>query len=133
MILNLQDRVAYTTFINRLLPGRFKFSLTESKVTTLADVLKKKHKILSRRQRYAQVTSLNSKRIGRGWDNIETLSQISTQRKMRREVGVSTQAPAISLWKSREAQCSDDPNVLKLRPTSGTRTSIVNTMRAQNV
>ena len=38
---DLQDRVAYAAFLNGLLPGRFKFSLVESKVTNLADVLRR--------------------------------------------------------------------------------------------
>jgi len=41
LILNLQDRIAYTAFVNGLLPGRFKFFLFESKVTTSADVLRR--------------------------------------------------------------------------------------------
>jgi len=40
LIPDLQDGKAYT-FLNRLLPGKFKFSLAESKVTTLADALRK--------------------------------------------------------------------------------------------
>jgi len=40
LIPNLQDGVAYITFINGLLPGRFKFSFAESKVTTLVDTLR---------------------------------------------------------------------------------------------
>ena len=39
LIPNLQDGVAYTTFLNRLLPRRFKFSLAECKVVTLAKAL----------------------------------------------------------------------------------------------
>ena len=35
----LQDGVAYAAFLNGLLPGRFKFSLAESKVTTLIEAL----------------------------------------------------------------------------------------------
>ena len=38
LILNLQDGVAYTTFLNGLLLGKFKLFLIKSKVTTLADV-----------------------------------------------------------------------------------------------
>jgi len=34
---NLQDGVAYMAFLNGLLPGRFKFSLAESKVTTFTE------------------------------------------------------------------------------------------------
>ena len=41
LIPNLQDGVACAAFLNGLLPGRFKFSLLESKVTTLADVLRR--------------------------------------------------------------------------------------------
>jgi len=41
LIPDLQDGVAYMTFLNVLLPGRFKFSFTESKVTPLADALRK--------------------------------------------------------------------------------------------
>jgi len=37
LIPNLQDGVAYTAFLR----GRFKFFLVESKVTTLADVLRR--------------------------------------------------------------------------------------------
>jgi len=39
LILDLQDGVAYIAFLNGLLPGRFKFSLAESKVTTLVEAL----------------------------------------------------------------------------------------------
>jgi len=42
---------------------------------------------------------------------------------MKRGANVSTQALAISLWKSREVQCLDDPSPSKLRPTSKTRTN----------
>jgi len=41
LVPDLQDGVAYTTLINRLLPGKFKFSLVESKVTTIVDALRK--------------------------------------------------------------------------------------------
>jgi len=41
LILNLQDGVAYTTFLNAFLLGRFKFFLVEVKVTTLTDVLRR--------------------------------------------------------------------------------------------
>ena len=41
LILDLQDGVACTAFLNGLLPRRFKCSLVESKVTTLADVLRR--------------------------------------------------------------------------------------------
>jgi len=41
LIPDLQDGVAYTAFLNGLLPGKFKFSLAESKVTTLAEALRR--------------------------------------------------------------------------------------------
>jgi len=41
LIPNLQNGVAYTTFLNGLLSGIFKFFLVESKVTTLVDVLRR--------------------------------------------------------------------------------------------
>jgi len=37
----LQDGVAYVAFLNGLLPERFKFSLIESKVTTLPNALRR--------------------------------------------------------------------------------------------
>ena len=40
LILDLQDGVVYADFLYGLLLGRFKFSLAESKVTTLADALR---------------------------------------------------------------------------------------------
>jgi len=39
LIPDLQDGVAYAAFLNGLLPGRFKFTLAESKVTTLVEAL----------------------------------------------------------------------------------------------
>jgi len=39
LILDLQDGVAYAAFLNGLVPSRFKFSLAESKVTTLVEAL----------------------------------------------------------------------------------------------
>ena len=41
LIPDLQDDVAYVAFLNGLLPGRFKFSLAESKVTTLVEALER--------------------------------------------------------------------------------------------
>jgi len=41
LIPNLQDEVAYTVFLNGLLSRRFKFSLAESNVATLRDVLRR--------------------------------------------------------------------------------------------
>jgi len=41
LISDLQDDVAYAAFLNGLLLGRFKFSLVESKVTTLVDTLRR--------------------------------------------------------------------------------------------
>jgi len=41
LISDLQDGVACTTFLNELLPGSFKFSFAESKVTTLEEALKR--------------------------------------------------------------------------------------------
>jgi len=40
LIPDLQDVVVYTAFLNGLLPGRFKFSLPECKVTMLVEVLR---------------------------------------------------------------------------------------------
>ena len=39
LIPDLQDGAAYAAFLNGLLPGKFKFSLAESKVTTLVKAL----------------------------------------------------------------------------------------------
>jgi len=41
LIPNLQDGVAYIAFLNGLLPEILKFFLAKSKVTTLADVLRR--------------------------------------------------------------------------------------------
>jgi len=51
LIPDLQDRVAYAAFLNGLLPGRFKFSSAESKVTTLV-------KALGRAQSFIQATEI---------------------------------------------------------------------------
>jgi len=48
---DLQDGVAYAAFLNGLLPSRFKFSLAESKVTTLVEAL-------SRAQSFIQATEI---------------------------------------------------------------------------
>jgi len=65
LIPDLQDGIVYTAFLNGLLPNRFKFSLAESKVTTLADALRKL-KTLSKQQRYVQEMSSSMKRVERG-------------------------------------------------------------------
>ena len=41
LVSDLQDGVAYTAFLNGLLPGWFKFSMAESKVTSLVDALRR--------------------------------------------------------------------------------------------
>ena len=41
MISDLEDGVAYTSFLNSLKSGRFKFSLTKQKETALAKALRK--------------------------------------------------------------------------------------------
>jgi len=41
LIPDLEDGVAYTSFLNGLKSGRFKFSLAELKETTLAEALRK--------------------------------------------------------------------------------------------
>ena len=41
MILDLEDGVAYTSFLNSLKSGRFKFSLAEHKEITLAETVRK--------------------------------------------------------------------------------------------
>ena len=41
LIPDLEDGVAYTSFLNGLKNGRFKFSLVEHKETTLAEALRK--------------------------------------------------------------------------------------------
>jgi len=51
LIPDLQDGVAYAAFLNGLLLGRFKFSLVESKVTTLVEAL-------GRAQRFTQATEI---------------------------------------------------------------------------
>jgi len=51
LIPNLQDGVAYAAFLNGLLPGRFKFSLAETKVTTLVEAL-------GRAQSFIQATEI---------------------------------------------------------------------------
>jgi len=71
VIPKLQDGVAYTTFLNRSLPGKFKFSLAESRATTVADALRKA-------QDFIQVTEIcttdepqqkeNRKRSGKDQD-----------------------------------------------------------------
>jgi len=51
LIPDLQDGVAYAALLNELLPGRFKFSLAESKVTTLVEAL-------GRAQSFIQATEI---------------------------------------------------------------------------
>ena len=51
LIPGLQDGVAYAAFLNGLFPGRFKFSLAESKVTTLVEAL-------GRAQSFIQATEI---------------------------------------------------------------------------
>jgi len=41
LILDLEDEVAYTSFLNGRMSGHFKFSLVEQKETTLAKALRK--------------------------------------------------------------------------------------------
>jgi len=41
LIPDLQDGVPYIAFLNRLFPGQFKFSPAASKVTALADALRR--------------------------------------------------------------------------------------------
>ena len=41
LIQDLEDGVAYTSFLKGLTSGRFKFSLAEQKETTLAEALRK--------------------------------------------------------------------------------------------
>jgi len=41
LILYLEDRIAYITFLNGLFPGQFKFFLAQSKVSTVADALRR--------------------------------------------------------------------------------------------
>ena len=41
LIPDLEDRVAYTSFLNNLKSGHFKFSLAEQKETTLVEALRK--------------------------------------------------------------------------------------------
>jgi len=41
LILDLQNGMTYMAFLNGLLPGRFKFSLAKTKVTTLAKALRR--------------------------------------------------------------------------------------------
>jgi len=38
--------MAYTAFLDELFPGRLKFSLTDSKVTTLAEALKRAYNFI---------------------------------------------------------------------------------------
>ena len=51
LIPDLQDGVAYAAFLNGLLPGRFKFSLAESRVTTLVEAM-------GRAQSFIQATEI---------------------------------------------------------------------------
>jgi len=53
LISDLQNRVAYTAFLNRLLPERLKFSLAKRKVTTLADALRRTQNFIQSIEIYA--------------------------------------------------------------------------------
>jgi len=67
LIPDLQDRVAYAAFLNGLLPGRFKFSLAESKVTTLVEALGRAQSFIQAMEICAGEESLrpdNKKRVG---------------------------------------------------------------------
>jgi len=87
--------VAYAAFLNRLHPGKFKFSLAESKVTVLIEAL-------GRAQSFIQATKIctgdepprqgNKKRLGEECD----VQLDNAQRKVMKGVDVSTRALAIS-------------------------------------
>jgi len=51
LIPDLQDGVVYAAFLNGLLPGRFKFSLAESRITTLVEEI-------GRAQSFIQATEI---------------------------------------------------------------------------
>ena len=56
LILDLEDGVACTSFLNGLKNGRFKFSLAEQKETSLAEALKKAADFIQATETYAEAT-----------------------------------------------------------------------------
>jgi len=65
LIPGLQDGVAYAAFLNGLLTGRFKFSLADSKVTTLVEALGRAQASF-RPPKYVLGTSPHGRRARRG-------------------------------------------------------------------
>ena len=87
LIPNLLDGIPYITFLNGLLPHRFKFSLAASKVTTMADALR-------RAQDFIQVTGIcvgdefnhqeSQKRLGEDRDaQLDTCPKRNEERRRR--------------------------------------------------
>ena len=71
MIPDLQDRITYIAFLNDILSSKFKFSLAESKVTNLADTLRKAQDFIGAIKICAGDASNqheNRKRLGGDWD-----------------------------------------------------------------
>jgi len=128
LIPDLQDGVAYVASLNGLLPGKFKFSLAKSKVTTLAKALRKAQSFIQATEICAGDEPLrqeNRKRTGENRD-----AQLDKRLKRSDERGcVSTRALTTSLWKLRGVPCSGGLSPSKRQPSFGARTGIVNTMR----
>ena len=103
--------MAYAAILNGLLPDRFKFSLLESKVATLADALR-------RAQDFTQATE---KCVGKE-------SQHQENRK-RTGGGHFHRSPCNIPMEIKGSLSSDDPSPSKLRPTFEIRTNIVSYMR----
>jgi len=90
LILDLQ--VAYSAFLDRLLSRRFKFSLAESKVTTLENPLRSA-------QDFIQATRICTRddfvhqETQKKWEKEIAPKLISVRRKMKRRMGIFTPTP----------------------------------------
>jgi len=132
LIPDLQDRITYIAFLNDILSSKFKFSLAESKVTNLADTLRKAQDFIGAIKICAGDASNqheNRKRLGGDWD-----AQLDKHPKWNEErCGHFHTSPCNSDGNQGKCYATATQTHRKLRPSLEIRTNIVSTMRTLDI
>jgi len=111
LIQDLEDRVTYTSFLNGLRNGRFKFSLAERTETTLAEALRKAADFIHTIEICADNSDAPKKARIPGDKNLNRGDRNPSPEKGGRRLRQSTlsllPSPKASAWRLGDISCSE--------------------------
>ena len=132
LIPDLQDEVVYVAFLNGFLLGWFKFSLAESKVTTLADALRRNQDFIQETEICARDEFIHQeswKRLGKDKD---AQPDKRPKRNKARDEHFHT-SPRNFLMEIKASLCCSDQSLSKFRLTLETRIGMANIIRTLDI